>query len=181
MRRKLQPDEENGQNPTVTRGGEGDVLGHPAGEAWHHADELVSTWQCCLPSSDLTHKLCLQVSNHMSLPRWGDDSSRLRGVHASLGASVPPPAPLGSFEFGPASLIQAGLPLALPPVTPNPAVSPNWGRPMDLMPLPQPGWAALLQSPVAAPWPCPPPLFVLVLEAGLCGWPSEMAASNSVG
>lgn len=69
-------------------------------------------------------------------------------------------------------------------MTPNPAVSPNGGCPVELMPLPHPGWAALLQSPdglpAVAPQLCLSPLFVLVLEVGLCGWPLEMAASNSV-
>lgn len=56
---------------------------------------------------------------------------------------------------------------------------------MDLVPLPHPRWAALLQSPAGlpavAPQPCPSPLFVLILEVGLRGWPLEVAASNSVG
>lgn len=43
-----------GQNPTVTRGGERDALGYPGGEAQHRAGKLVSTWQCCVPSSALT-------------------------------------------------------------------------------------------------------------------------------
>lgn len=70
-------------------------------------------------------------------------------------------------------------------MTPDPAVSPKQGCPMDLTHLPHSGWAALLQSPAglpaAAPWPCPSPLFVPLLEVGLRGWPLEVAASNSVG